>query len=330
MNLLDETHYAEQLGKTLQDLRRQPLPRLDTDSIALRQAFELAFDAGLFAFYRYDPSLHERLKFLLFSSLCACSGSLAFLAIQILAANKIMQANDFVLCEHYFAKRCGIAVNHLRAPSTVVSATFKNGSYRLTGRLSWASGFGIFDTLVAGFHCDGRELQAVIPFTTQNGFSIGDTIETFACNAMNTVDIDLDRYEVNAEQIVAVHQIGTYTRNKSVSKTVHYALYGIGLGAVDAVEDETFKTESAMALQRIKAAFLASKDGDTLDDLRVKLFTLVQQIVTTGMILRGGRSVLTAEPLQRYYRELMMFNANGLNLEMKQRYKTAFQKTLSH
>lgn len=329
MNLLDEADYAEQLEKTLVELRRQPLPRLDTDIVALRQAFDLAYDAGLFAFYRYDSSVHERLKFLLFSSLSACSGSLAFLAIQILAANKIMQTNDFALRDRYFEKRCGIAVNHLRAPSTVVGATQENGTYRLTGRLSWASGYGIFDTLVAGFHCDGLELQAVMPFAPQPGFNIGDTIETFACNAMNTVDIDLDRYEVNEEQIVAVHPIGTYTRNKSVSKTVHYALYGIGLGAVDVMEDETFRTESASALQRIKAAFLTSKDGETLDDLRVTLFTLVQQIVTTGMTLRGGRSVLTTEPLQRYYRELMMFNANGLNLEMKQRYKKAFLKTLS-
>jgi hypothetical protein len=35
------------------------------------------------------------------------------------------------------------------------------------------------------------------------------------------------------------------------------------------------------------------------------------------MIVDGGKSILKSKTLQRYYRELVMFNANGLNDKLK-------------
>jgi len=320
----DARDYAARLERIRRTLEGLPLLTFDNDTACLKEGFDLAYREGVFAFHRYEPALHEWLKFLLFSELTPLSGALAFLAVQILAANKIMHANGFAQRDVYFEKRCGIAVNHLRAPVTVVHAVRENGRYYLTGRLSWASGYGIFDTLVAGFHCDGRELQAVVPFTPQPGFRVGDKIETFAAGAMHTVDVELEAFEVAEAQIVADRPLGTYTQNKSISKTVHYALYGLGLGAVEAIRDEESREKAGAALEKLCAAILEATEGDLLDVLRVELFHLVQEIVTTGMILNGSGSLLAGEPLQRYYRELMMFNANGLNNELKQRYKTAF------
>lgn len=322
--------YTKRLDHAIAALTNRFAPeRLDTDTAGLNAAFVQLYDTGIFALYRYDPALQEQLKFLLFSRLGAHSGSLAFLAVQILAANKIMHTNAFALKEHYFARRCGIAINHLRASFTAVSATQANNIYRLNGKLTWASGYGIFDTLVVGFHCDGEELQAVIPFEEAQGFRIGERIETFAADAMNTVDIVLEDFTVPREHIVASHPLGTYTKNKSVSKTVHYALYGIGLGVVSRLEDEEVCGAAASALEALKSAFLESKDGERLDALRVELFSTVQQIVSTGITLRGGGAVRTCESLQRYYRELVMFNANGLNTPLKRRFKNAFLDNLS-
>jgi len=36
------------------------------------------------------------------------------------------------------------------------------------------------------------------------------------------------------------------------------------------------------------------------------------------MIVKGGKSILKTQTLQRYYRELIMFNANGLNQHIKE------------
>lgn len=301
-----------------------PLHRLDSDTTLLNEVFSLAYEAGLFAVHEYDDALHAGLKFELFSTLPTYSGSLTFLGVQILAANRIMHANGFVSASEYFRKRCGIAVNHLRAPATVVGSTRSETGYRLSGRLTWVSGYKIFDTLLIGFHHEGNEMQAVVPFDGQPGFSVGKPIEAFVGGSMNTVDIDLDDYEVAPNSIVSTRPIGSYTRAKSVSKTVHFALYGIGLGAIDALEDADLKHEASKRLEAQKEAFLHAFDGAKMDRLRIELFTLVGQIITTGMVLRGGRSILAAERLQRYYRELILFNSNGLNDTIKGLFKAAF------
>ena len=309
----EQLAYRRKLQTTLEALQELPLHRLDSDSSLLEEAFGRAYDAGLFDLHAYAPVLQNALKFELFAALPAVSGSLAFLAVQILAANRIMQANGFSEAERYYRKRCGIAVNHLRAPRTVVGSEKAGEHYRLSGRLTWASGCGIFDSLVIGFHHEGEELQAVVPFAPQPGFAI-----------LNTVDIDLDHYEVPEEQIVSTHSVGHYTRQKSVSKTVHFALYGLGLGAIDALEEGDVKREAARRLEMQKEAFMATDDGGTMDRLRITLFALVQEIVTTGMILRGGSSILADRRLQRYYRELILFNSNGLNDTIKGLFRAAF------
>ena len=321
---LNATTYRRALGQTMKMLLDLPSERLDDDTALLEEAFSIAYDNGVFAIYAYDVSLQESLKFELFATLPAVSGSLAFLAVQILAANKIMNANAFAQTPVYFKKRCGIAVNHLRAPVTVVDAIRGKEGYRLNGRLTWASGYRIFDTLVIGFHYGDREMQAVVPFTPQPGFIIGAPLETFVGESLNTVNIDLNDYEVPDENIVSDRAIGSYTRAKSVSKTVHYALYGLGLGAADALTDTELKHEALARLTRQKEAFMETSDGERMDRLRIELFTLVQQIVTTGMVQKGGGSILAGERLQRYYRELILFNSNGLNDTIKGLFKEAF------
>ena len=276
--------------------------------------------------YDEGPSRQEQLKFELFRTLPAYSGSLAFLAIQILAANKIMSTNDFEQKETYFQKKCGIAINHLRAPFTVVEAIRTDSGYALSGTLTWASGYTIFDHLVVGFHHKGMEMEAIVPFKEQKGMRIGEADETFVGNSMNTVNIDLEAYEVPETDIISTKPIGNYTKAKSVSKTVHYAMYGIGLGAVEMLEDREMKTTAAERLEAIKESFMQTSDGLVMDRLRIDLFTLIQQIITTGMIVKGGSSILATETLQRYYRELIMFNANGLNDTIKTLFKDHFLK----
>lgn len=302
-------------------MRTFPLHRLDADALLLKEAFDTAYEAGCFALYTYPPEEQERHKFDLFQTLTPLSGTLAFLAVQILAANKIMAANGFSLKERYFNHKCGIAINHLRAPFTVVRGEKTSSGFALTGRLTWASGYGIFDHLVVGFHHDGRELEAVIPFSDQKGMTIGAAPETFVGFGMNTVDIDLESYEVPDEYIISSKPMGTYTKAKSLSKTVHYALYGIGLGILEDLDDPEVRTQAREELESIKSDFVACMDGDEMDRLRIRLFSLLHHTVTVGMILVGGKSILSEQNLQRYYRELIMFNSNGLNDTIKGLFK---------
>ena len=264
------------------------------------------------------------LKLKLFTKLTSFSGSLSFLAIQILAANAIMNKNNFNRKDFYFNKKCGIAINHLRMNRTIVYATKCDNGYNLHGVISWASGYKIFDTLLIGFHYESREYEVMAPFEEIEGFNIIETPETFVGQSLNTVNIKLDNFFVKEEDIVSSNEIGNYTKNKSLSKTVHYALYGIGSGVIKEIENEDFKKYTKKRLKDIKKKFLNSKDGRELDELRIILFNFIQKVVTTQIILYGGKSILTTKNLQRYYRELIMFNSNGLNQEIKELFWHSF------
>jgi len=321
---MDLKSYQEQLNEGIKELQRLELYRLDSNTILLKEAFEILYKREIFSLYKVDKKFHNEYKFILFSTLTKYSGSLAFLGIQILAANAIMATNNFAKSETYFAKRCGIAINHLRAPVTVVSATKCDGGYLLQGKLTWASGYGVFDTLLIGFHYNGKEYEAMSPFQNSENFIVGEVATSFVGNSMATVNIQLNNFFVPDEDIISSKPMGNYTKAKSVSKTVHFALYGVGVGAIEALVDKEIKENAHYQLEAIRDAFLETEDGAEMDRLRIKLFSLVQRVVTTGMILYGGKSILIEEPMQRYYRELIMFNSNGLNNTIKGLFKEQF------
>ncbi len=316
--------YKEKLEHLTSKLLKYDLNDADSDHKQLKILFDSVYNSGVLKLYEIEKQQQDIYKLELFTHLSQISGTLSFLAIQILAANNIMAKNNYKRKEHYFDKKCGIAINHLRAPFTVVKGEKCDGGYKLNGVLTWASGYKIFDTLLIGFHCRGNEYEAMADFKLQDNFHIGDADETFVGYGLNTVNIELKDFFIKEENIVSSQPMGNYTKVKSASKTVHFCLYGLGVCAVMNSSDEEFKTNASLKLEKIKNAFLQSSDTNELDTLRVDLFLLVQDIVTTAMILKGGRSILSSQILQRVYRELIMFNSNGLNDTLKSIFKNKF------
>jgi|GEM_PF-1086603 len=318
--------YKEKLERLKEELILFDLNRVDEEYPLLNSAFHKLYQSGVLDITHLEKAEQDKYKLALFTMLSEVSGALSFLTVQTLAAYNIMNKYAYAKREHYFGKKCGIAINHLRAPRRVVEATKVEGGYSLNGTLTWASGYYIFDTLLIGFHHEDNEYEAMVAFEDQEGMLIGDTDTTFVGYGLNTVHIELRNFFISDEDVVSINPIGNYTRNKSVSKTVHFCIYGLGVGAISYAHDESFKVDATQKLERIKTHFMDINDPDELDRLRVELFVLVQDIVTTAMILIGGRSILNTEILQRIYRELMMFNANGLNSTLKELFKERFLK----
>ncbi|MFT7860014.1 MAG: hypothetical protein ABXS93_03660 [Sulfurimonas sp.] len=320
------TEYENKILLTIEALQKLPLHTLDQQNRMLKEAFDIAYDNGMFRIVDLEGFVQGEARYRLFTSLTRYSGSLVFLAIQIFAANNIMLANNFPLQKEYFNKKCGIAINHLRAPKTVVNARRTEEGFEVSGTLTWASGYGIFDTLLVGFHCEGNEYVAVVPFEDAKGFAVGEVAQSFVGESMATVNIELDQFFIQKDHLVASSPIGSYTKAKSISKTVHIAIYSLGLGAIEQLQDQEVKRDASQKLETIKEKFMSTNNGEVMDTLRIELFALVQDIITTGMVLVGGKSVLATETLQRYYRELIMFNSNGLNNTIKGLFKEKFLK----
>lgn len=322
--MLTINDYEEKLERLKEKLILFDFHRADEEYAVLSSAFNTLYHSGVLDITHLEKPEQDRYKLALFTMLSEVSGALSFLVIQILAAHNIMNKYHYAKKEHYMSKKCGIAINHLRAPRKVVEASKVEGGYSLNGTLTWASGFHIFDTLLIGFHFEGNEYEAMAAFEEQRGMSIGETDSTFVGYGLNTVHIELQDFFIPDEDMVSNNPIGNYTRNKSVSKTVHFCIYGLGVGAIANAHDESLKEDATQKLERIKTQFMDCHTPDQLDALRVELFILVQDIVTTAMILIGGRFILNTEILQRIYRELMMFSANGLNSTLKELFKERF------
>ena len=323
---MDITQYTNKLKALKIKIKNNSLNDADIDYKVLKQIFDIVYDSGVLEIVHLPKNIQDNYKLLLFTSLTKYSGSLSFLVIQILAANNIMSKNHYKKKEFYFKKKCGIAINHLRVNKTIVSGKKVDSGYLLNGTLTWASGYKIFDTLLIGFHCNGNEYEAMAPFKLNDGFILGDTPATFVGNGLNTIDINLKEFFVKDEDIVSSNILGNYTKEKSASKTVHFCLYAIGNNAIKEIKDEDFLKSATYKLEDIKDKIMNSNDIDKLDNLRVELFLLSQNIVTTAMVLNGGSSILLDSYLQRLYRELIMFNSNGLNNTLKQIFKDKFIK----
>ncbi len=321
---MNTKQYTIKLENLIQKLESFNLHNADTDYKILKQIFDITYNSEVLNIVHLNKNIQDDYKLLLFTALTKASGTLAFLVIQILAANNIMAKNNYLKKDFYFQKKCGIAINHLRANKTIVSGIKVDGGYLLNGTLTWASGYKIFDTLLIGFHCNNFEYEAMAPFELNNGFVLGDTPTTFVGNGLNTIDIDLKDFFVKDEDIVSSNALGNYTKQKSASKTVHFCIYAIGYNAIERIDDKKFQLSAYNEIERLKTKFINSTDLDELDNLRVELFYLSQNIVTTAMVLNGGSSILLSSYFQRLYRELIMFNSNGLNNTLKSIFKDKF------
>jgi len=309
--------YNKKIKITLAKIKNLNLNAMDEDKNILKKAFDIAFDNDIFALYKYSAPLQEKYKAILLSEFAKISGSLAFLAIQILAANAIMNKNDFSRKERFFKKKCGIAINHLHLKTTQVQAKKVKNGYLLTGALTWASGYGIFDSLLIGFHHKEYELEVLSSFKNKKGFIISSACNTFVGYSINTVNIELKDFFVKDKNIVSSNNMGNYSKNRSLAKSIHYCIYGLGKAAINDSNNTSFKTESKLLLKKKQEAVIACTDAKELSILRVELFLFVQELITTAMVLNGGKSIFAHSTFQRYYREIIMFNTNGLNQNLK-------------
>lgn len=301
----------------------------DTNNQELNAMFTQVHQSGLLQITHLAKETQNIFKLELFIHLSKHSGTLAFLIIQILAAHSIMRKNNYKKYSFYEEKRCGIAINHLRAVKTIVWAKKCAEGYLLNGKLTWASGYKIFDTLCIGFHYDDFEFEAMAPFKEQDGFTLIQTDDTFVGFGLNTVGIELNNFFVPFENIVSSNPKGNYIKNKAISKTVHFCLYGLGEAILDYLDKEN-QILLKKKLLLIKEKILISNNPQKLEQLRIDLFHLALHSVTNGMIQIGGKSILKSETLQRIYRELIMFNSNGLNLSIKKLFNTYYQKVLNN
>jgi hypothetical protein len=137
------------------------------------------------------------------AQVASASGAVAWLAIQQFASNPYLA--------HFDAKpwpTIGGAVGHLRSGKIDVAPTWRDG--RISGRIPWFSGAGIFKLTVLGFFLpDGREAYAVVDASDRAEFAHGEPAPLFGCPSTCNVSIEISNLELDEDRFLQVEPAGS-------------------------------------------------------------------------------------------------------------------------
>lgn len=277
--------------------------------------------------------------------LARASGVLAFLQAQHQsAAAAIAQGSNEALKAQWLPAiaqgkaKLGISFSHLRRPGEPwLRATPEGRGYRLQGSLPWATGWGLFDSLVAAATLpDGRSLWMLLPFGDgldsrgQGSLSCSDPMALVAFGAANTVSVSLNAFWLRPDQVIDQHPPGWLGERdrRTVLQGSAMAL-GCAEAALDwvaqAIEQRGLgqaslerlrrgladcQTQILWALGADPARDFALSDAEHLA-LRARAIALMGRCTQAAVCATAGAANLGSNPAQRLYREALVFSVGG-------------------
>jgi alkylation response protein AidB-like acyl-CoA dehydrogenase len=211
-----------------------------------------------------------------------------------------------------------VAFSHLRRPGRSVVAERDGSGWRLSGRAPWCTGYGITDVVVLGAVTDERDervLRVVVPLTLAPGISI-TPMELVAADGSRTVEIMLDGYRVNAEEVVELMPRQQWAYDDALATAnVQPATFGIteaALTGLAEIDEDTAETILAGVLRCRAACYeLADSpatDADFGDRVAVRAEALLRMVeATTALVAAsGGAGVRSDNMAQRLARQALL------------------------
>lgn len=246
------------------------------------------------------------------------SGGLAFLLFQNFASLRLL-SHDAYNDKQQLKKEaysCGIAIAHLRRETPCAFAKdLGDGHIELNGLLPWASGFRIYDYVIIGFHYQNQEALALVPFKESQSFVISKPIETFVANAVNTVSVQLNQYVIDKNALIKQEALGFFREVSKNSINMLSLLTGINERAIDLLnkKEPEIANQFSKKLNKIEGILLSNEN---IVDTRLDLLHLSQVIISFLAATTGGKSALIENPIQRLYRESLLFSLSGISVDI--------------
>lgn len=326
-------------------------PRLDRSSQALAAALAEMGDRGFLALKvppdwggaGLDGPSYWRFQ----QGLARASGALAFLQAQHQsAAAAIAQGSNDALKAQWLPEiaqgkaKLGISFSHLRRPGEPWLQAMPEGrGYRLQGSLPWATGWGLFDELVAAATLpDGDSLWMLLPFGScrdsrgQGSLSCSDPMALAAFGAANTVSLSLNDFWLRPDQVIDQHPPGWLAARDRRNLLQGTALpLGCAEAALDWVARAVQQRGRGQAsldrlylaladcqgqiLQSLESSNAEQSDPEHLNTerlaLRARAIALMGRCAQAAVVATAGAANLQGNPAQRLYREALVFSVGG-------------------
>ncbi len=332
----------EQLGQYCTDWVSPRAAEIDQSSEALGDAFAGLGARSLLAL-RVSPELGGKglttLDYWQAQRILARhSGSLAFLQTQHQsAANFIANGSNDALKRSHLPdmaqgqRGVGVGFSHLRhRGKPYLEAVAVDEGYILNGQIPWATGFGLFQELVAGATLsDGRSLLALIPFReqTDNRLTCSEPMALAALGVTGTVKMQLRDWFVADEQVIEQKPTGWLEKSdrRNVLKATSF-LIGCSEAALGVVRQQLSSSAPAWiklsqavqnCQQRILDGMVAEAEYEVQLALRGEAIALCHRCAQAAVLASGGAANLLSHPAQRIYREALVFGISGQTRDLK-------------
>lgn len=329
MNLLLKDYLAEQVVPIAN--------RLDSDAKRLFKAFHELGDRALLT-----PKLPQALggldldtlAFWKFQALVAQhSGAIAFLQTQHQsAASLILAGQNQALAQNYLpamssgAKRVGVGFSQLRKQPAPLTAQRVSNGYRLSGKVPWVSGAGLFAEFVGAAELpEGSAIFGLLPLTNSETMQVSKPMALLGLSSTSTVSLSVNDHFLSDEQVVATKPKGWI---QSRDRTNPLSPLGLILGCAQAGLDIATQGLSKRQIEHPLLAQLQAQIQQTWLELpsthalpieaydrkvalRGQAIALMNTCAQTAILSSSGAANMTNHPAQRVYKEALVFSVSG-------------------
>lgn len=327
--------------KFLSDYVRPRAAALDQDVSVLREALAEMGRRGLLGL-RVPRDLggleFGALDFRRFQEGSArASGALAFLESQHQSACSLVARSSNAALRSRLLPRLArgedssaIAFSHLRRPGPPpLTAVAAPGGYRLSGHLSWVTGWGLFThCLTAAVLADGRILFAVHPLTESPALRPSPPLALAAMAVTQTVALEVRDLFIPDADVVDLHPATWIQENDKIAVALQSPLaLGCAQAGIDVLREEGQKrgkptiTQAADRLEKEmeavrEEAYRAMEENSNLErglKARSAAIELAGRTTHAAVIAAAGAGNVIGHPAQRVYREALAFSVLALS-----------------
>lgn len=219
----------------------------------------------------------------------------------------------------------GVAFAHIRRPGPPgVTATRRDGGWRVSGHLNWVTSWTIADVIaIAAETDDGQLVRFVTEPKRREGLLADLPLELSAMGGTHTCPVQLDNLFVRDADVIDVvskaewahrDEIGTANAAPHLFGVTRAAL-GLLLATAEQRHDEAARDLALALVERTRsvrrnAYELADLPEDHLEDrlhLRAVALDLATTATTAAVAARSGEAVRLSDPAQRLAREAMFY-----------------------
>jgi alkylation response protein AidB-like acyl-CoA dehydrogenase len=264
------------------------------------------------------------------------SGALAFLESQHQSASALLsKSGNRELRTHLLPRMAdgratsAIAFSHLRrSGAPALAATPSATGWRLTGRLPWVTGWGLFT------HCttaatlpDGRILFAIHPLAASPELRPTAPLALAAMGVTQTVALDVHDLIIPETDVLDVHEASWIQENDRIAVALQSPLaLGCAQAGIDVLRGESRKKShrgAAAAADRLESdladiraeAYRAMEEKSDLERglrARAAAIELAVRAAHAAVIASAGAGNLMSHDAQRVYREALAFSVLAL------------------